>query len=62
VVVWLNNAIFVVINKPHHAPLLDRRPDLRIGFQRHLYLFSQRIGGIERENPGDGGQPGKERD
>ena len=36
VIVRLNDARFVVVDEPHHAPLLDRVPNLRMWLQQHL--------------------------
>jgi hypothetical protein len=40
VIMRFKNTIFLVIAQPHHAPVLDRRADLRIRLQRqHLSSF-----------------------
>lgn len=36
VIVRLNDALPVVVDKPHHAPMLDRHPDLRMRLQQHI--------------------------
>jgi hypothetical protein len=38
----LNSAFFVMVDKPHHAPLLYRLPNLGVRLQRHLQPFWQR--------------------